>query len=95
MKVTPIAVNGVCLTALDVAVRIIRRPIVARDTRSLNAGPPASGIARKPGARSHPTTRLGAHVGGHVDARGTFVSRLRTMKAPGRAHCVIRPDLAR
>lgn len=70
-----IAVNGVCLTALDVGKDSFAAD-VSRET--LNR----STLGRlKPGARVNleravtPVTRLGGHlVQGHVDARGKFVS---------------------
>src|SRR5918996_669849 len=70
-----IAVNGVCLTALDIhddsfAADVSRETLQRSTLGSL-----------KPGARVNleravtPQTRLGGHiVQGHVDARGTFVS---------------------
>ncbi|MEP6635614.1 MAG: riboflavin synthase [Acidobacteriota bacterium] len=72
-----IAVNGVCLTALDVSVESFAAD-VSRET--LNR----STLGRlKPNAPVNleravtPTTRLGGHiVQGHVDARGTFVSSI-------------------
>ena len=70
-----IAVNGVCLTALDIhddsfAADVSRETLLRSTLGSL-----------KPGARVNleravtPQTRLGGHmVQGHVDGRGTFVS---------------------
>lgn len=70
-----IAVNGVCLTALDIhgdsfAADVSRETLLRSTLGSL-----------KPGARVNleravtPQTRLGGHmVQGHVDARGQFVS---------------------
>jgi riboflavin synthase len=70
-----IAVNGVCLTALDIhddsfAADVSRETLQRSTLGSL-----------RPGARVNleravtPQTRLGGHmVQGHVDARGTFVS---------------------
>ena len=70
-----IAVNGVCLTALDInhdsfAADVSRETLLRSTLGSL-----------KPGARVNleravtPATRLGGHmVQGHVDARGQFVS---------------------
>lgn len=70
-----IAVNGVCLTALDIhddsfAADVSRETLLRSTLGSL-----------KPGARVNleravtPATRLGGHmVQGHVDARGKFVS---------------------
>jgi len=70
-----IAVNGVCLTALDVQVDSFAAD-VSRETLE------RSTLSRlKPGAPVNleravtPLTRLGGHlVQGHVDARGTFLS---------------------
>jgi riboflavin synthase len=70
-----IAVNGVCLTALDVLQDSFAAD-VSRETLD------RSTLGRlKPGASVNleravtPATRLGGHiVQGHVDARGTFVS---------------------
>ena len=70
-----IAVNGVCLTALDIhdnsfAADVSRETLLRSTLGNL-----------KPGARVNleravtPATRLGGHmVQGHVDARGQFVS---------------------
>jgi len=70
-----IAVNGVCLTALDVLPDSFAAD-VSRETLERSA---LGGL--KPGAPVNleravtPATRLGGHiVQGHVDARGTFVS---------------------
>jgi len=70
-----IAVNGVCLTALDIhddsfAADVSRETLQRSTLGSLKAG------ARVNLERAvTPQTRLGGHiVQGHVDARGTFVS---------------------
>ena len=71
-----IAVNGVCLTALDVNNRFLCRRRIARDSQSIHTWRDC-----KPGAPVNlersvtPATRLGGHlVQGHVDARGKFLS---------------------
>lgn len=70
-----ISVNGVCLTALNVAPNSfsadVSRETLDRSTLgSLKAGSPVN-LERA----VTPTTRLGGHiVQGHVDGRGTFLS---------------------
>jgi riboflavin synthase len=70
-----ISVNGVCLTALDIApdsfAADVSRETLQRSTLgSLKAGTPVN-LERA----VTPATRLGGHiVQGHVDARGQFVS---------------------
>jgi riboflavin synthase len=70
-----IAVNGVCLTALDVrpdsfAADVSRETLDRSTLGRLTPGTPVN-LERA----VTPTTRLGGHiVQGHVDARGTFVS---------------------
>ena len=70
-----IAVNGVCLTALDIqpdsfAADVSRETLLRSTLGNLTAGTPVN-LERA----VTPATRLGGHiVQGHVDARGTFVS---------------------
>src|ERR1043166_9827062 len=70
-----IAVNGVCLTALDV-----RRDSFAADgsRETLQRSTPGGlrpGLPVNPAPAVTPATRLGGHiVQGHVDARGRFLS---------------------
>src|SRR6476620_4185866 len=70
-----IAVNGVCLTALDIhdnsfAADVSRETLLRSTLRNLKPGTPAN-LERS----VTPATRLGGHiVQGHVDARGEFVS---------------------
>ena len=70
-----IAVNGVCLTALDIhddsfAADVSRETLMRSTLGSLKPGAPVN-LERS----VTPTTRLGGHiVQGHVDARGQFVS---------------------
>ena len=70
-----IAVNGVCLTALDVqpdsfAADVSRETLDRSTLGRLKSGAPVN-LERA----VTPATRLGGHiVQGHVDARGTFVS---------------------
>ena len=70
-----IAVNGVCLTALDIhddsfAADVSRETLQRSTLGSLAPGAPVN-LERA----VTPQTRLGGHmVQGHVDARGTFVS---------------------
>jgi riboflavin synthase len=72
-----IAVNGVCLTALDVqqdsfAADVSRETLERSTLGRLGPGTPVN-LERA----VTPATRLGGHiVQGHVDARGTFVSAL-------------------
>ena len=70
-----IAVNGVCLTALDIHDDSFAADVSRETLQRSTLG------TLKPGARVNleravtPQTRLGGHmVQGHVDARGTFVS---------------------
>ena len=73
-----ISVNGVCLTALDIAndsfAADVSRETLDRSTLgSLAAGSPVN-LERA----VTPMTRLGGHiVQGHVDGRGTFISATR------------------
>ena len=70
-----IAVNGVCLTALDIhddsfAADVSRETLLRSTLGSLKPGTPVN-LERA----VTPATRLGGHmVQGHVDARGKFVS---------------------
>ena len=70
-----IAVNGVCLTALDIhddsfAADVSRETLLRSTLGSLKPGAPVN-LERA----VTPATRLGGHmVQGHVDARGKFVS---------------------
>lgn len=70
-----IAVNGVCLTALDIhddsfAADVSRETLMRSTLGSLKPGAPVN-LERS----VTPNTRLGGHiVQGHVDARGQFVS---------------------
>ncbi|HEY0729072.1 MAG TPA: riboflavin synthase [Pyrinomonadaceae bacterium] len=70
-----IAVNGVCLTALDIhddsfAAGVSRETLLRSTLGSLKPGAPVN-LERA----VTPATRLGGHmVQGHVDARGQFVS---------------------
>jgi riboflavin synthase len=70
-----IAVNGVCLTALDVqpesfAADVSRETLARSTLGNLKSGTPVN-LERA----VTPATRLGGHiVQGHVDARGTFLS---------------------
>lgn len=70
-----IAVNGVCLTALDVSPASFAADVSPETLDRTTLG------GLKPGARVNleravtPATRLGGHiVQGHVDGRGTFLS---------------------
>src|SRR6266404_7475440 len=69
-----IAVNGVCLTALDVtpssfAADVSRETLLRSTLGNLKPGSPVN-LERA----VTPTTRLGGHiVQGHVDARGKFL----------------------
>jgi riboflavin synthase len=70
-----VAVNGVCLTALDIqadsfAADVSRETLLRSTLGSLKPGTPVN-LERA----VTPATRLGGHiVQGHVDARGKFVS---------------------
>ena len=73
-----IAVNGVCLTALDVS-PVSFRADVSRDTLDRSTlGSLKAGSRVNLERAVTPATRLGGHiVQGHVDGRGTFLSAVR------------------
>src|SRR5574338_459353 len=74
-----IAVNGVCLTALDIqpdsfAADVSRETLLRSTLGNLAAGTPVN-LERA----VTPATRLGGHiVQGHVDGRGTYVSAVES-----------------
>ena len=73
-----IAVNGVCLTALDVS-PVSFRADVSRETLDRSTlGSLKAGSRVNLERAVTPATRLGGHiVQGHVDGRGTFVSAVQ------------------
>jgi riboflavin synthase len=73
-----IAVNGVCLTALDVS-PVSFRADVSRETLDRSTlGSLKAGSRVNLERAVTPATRLGGHiVQGHVDGRGTFLSAVR------------------
>jgi len=73
-----IAVNGVCLTALDVS-PVSFRADVSRETLDRSTlGSLKAGSRVNLERAVTPATRLGGHiVQGHVDGRGTFLSSVR------------------
>src|SRR5258706_3063360 len=70
-----IAVNGVCLTALDVSPASFASDISPETLERTTLGDLRAGSAVNLERAMLPTTRLGGHiVQGHVDGRGTFIS---------------------
>lgn len=70
-----ISVNGVCLTALDVAADSFSADVSPETLSVTTIGDLAVGSPVNLERAVTPATRLGGHiVQGHVDARGTFVS---------------------
>ncbi|MEJ7623369.1 MAG: riboflavin synthase [Pyrinomonadaceae bacterium] len=73
-----IAVNGVCLTALDPAPDSFAADVSPETLNVTTLGNLAEGSPVNLERAVTPATRLGGHiVQGHVDARGTFVSSIR------------------
>ena len=69
-----IAVNGVCLTALDVARGSFAADVSPETLQRTTLGDLVTGSPVNLERAMLPTTRLGGHiVQGHVDGRGTFV----------------------
>jgi riboflavin synthase len=74
-----IAVNGVCLTALDVTKTSFSADVSPETLQRTTTGDLRSGSAVNLERAATPTTRLGGHfVQGHVDGRGTFLSAEQT-----------------
>lgn len=70
-----IAVNGVCLTALDVTKNSFAADVSPETLDKTTIGNLTAGSAVNLERAVTPATRLGGHiVQGHVDGRGTFVS---------------------
>ena len=70
-----IAVNGVCLTALDVTPRSFAADVSPETLDKTTLGELKQGSPVNLERAVTPATRLGGHiVQGHVDGRGTFVS---------------------
>lgn len=70
-----IAVNGVCLTALDVTAESFAADASPETLQRTTIGDLLTGSAVNLERAATPTTRLGGHlVQGHVDGRGTFIS---------------------
>ena len=70
-----IAVNGVCLTALDIQADSFAADVSKETLARSTLGGLKPGIPVNLERAVTPATRLGGHiVQGHVDARGTFVS---------------------
>ena len=69
-----IAVNGVCLTALDVASGSFSADVSPETLSRTTLGSLATGSPVNLERAVTPSTRMGGHfVQGHVDARGTFL----------------------
>ncbi len=74
-----IAVNGVCLTALDVQSGSFASDVSPETLNVTTIGTLKVGSAVNLERAVTPVTRLGGHiVQGHVDARGTFISADRS-----------------
>lgn len=74
-----IAVNGVCLTALDVRSDSFAADVSGETLRMTTLGRLAVGTPVNLERAVTPATRLGGHiVQGHVDARGRFLSAVRS-----------------
>jgi riboflavin synthase len=70
-----IAVNGVCLTALDISVNSFAADVSAETLKISTLGVLKVGSVVNLERAVTPSTRLGGHiVQGHVDGRGRFVS---------------------
>jgi len=70
-----IAVNGVCLTALEVRADSFAADGSRETLQRSTLGQLRAGSAVNPERAATPSTRLGGHiVQGHVDARGRFLS---------------------
>jgi riboflavin synthase len=70
-----IAVNGVCLTALDVATNAFFAEVSPETLDRTTIGKLAAGSSVNLERSVTPATRLGGHiVQGHVDGRGKFIS---------------------
>jgi riboflavin synthase len=74
-----ISVNGVCLTALDVAADSFSADVSPETLNVTTIGSLTVGSPVNLERAVTPATRLGGHiVQGHVDARGTFISAEQT-----------------
>lgn len=74
-----IAVNGVCLTALDVTEMSFSADVSGETLDRSTLGDLKIGSAVNLERAVTPSTRLGGHiVQGHVDTRGTFVSAIQS-----------------
>lgn len=70
-----IAVNGVCLTALDISSESFAADVSPETLHRTTLGSLKVGSAANLERAMLPTTRLGGHImQGHVDGRGTFIS---------------------
>lgn len=70
-----IAVNGVCLTALDVTTNSFAADVSPETLDRTTIGNLTAGSRVNLERALLPTTRLGGHImQGHVDGRGTFIS---------------------
>ncbi len=74
-----IAVNGVCLTALDVSPKGFSADLSQETLDRSTLGRLSAGSAVNLERAVTPSTRLGGHiVQGHVDGRGTFISAVES-----------------
>ena len=70
-----VAVNGVCLTAVDVSRDSFAADVSPETLERTTLGSLISGLPVNLERAILPTTRLGGNIGqGHVDGRGTFIS---------------------
>jgi len=73
-----IAVNGVCLTALDISADSFAADVSEETLKTSTLGVLNVGAVVNLERAVTPSTRLGGHiVQGHVDARGRFLSAIR------------------
>lgn len=90
-----VAVNGVCLTAVDVNAGAFSADVMEETLRRSSLGPLGEGDAVNLELALRPSDRLGGHVvQGHVDGTGT----VETVREQGFAHVVriaAAPDLLR
>ena len=88
-----IAVNGVCLTAVDPDAARFRADVMAETLRRSSLGPLGAGDAVNVELPLRAGDRLGGHmVQGHVDGTGTVVGRPRRGLRAARAHRRRRPS---
>ena len=87
-----IAVNGVCLTVVDVADGVWSTDVMAETLRRSSLGAAETGAGVNLERAVTPHTRLGGHLmQGHVDGVGRVLSRTPGDALGGRAHRAAAP----